>query len=60
MLKFVVVNYGVGNLRNVKRAFEELGAKVSITNDLEEILSSDAIIFPGVGAFSKAMETFHL
>jgi glutamine amidotransferase len=56
LLKFAVVNYGVGNLRNVKRAFEELGAEVSITNGLEEILSSDSIIFPGVGAFSKAME----
>ena len=56
MLKFAIINYGVGNLRNVKRGFENLGADVSITNDPKEILESDAIIFPGVGAFAEAMK----
>lgn len=56
MLKFAIVNYGVGNLRNVKRGFENLGVNVSITNDKKEILESDAIIFPGVGAFAEAMK----
>jgi glutamine amidotransferase len=56
MLKFAIINYGVGNLRNVKRGFENLGADVSITNDPKEILESDVIIFPGVGAFAEAMK----
>ncbi|PMB75117.1 MAG: imidazole glycerol phosphate synthase subunit HisH [Candidatus Bathyarchaeota archaeon] len=56
MLKFAIVNYGVGNLRNVKRGFENLGVNASITNDQKEILESDAIIFPGVGAFAEAMK----
>jgi glutamine amidotransferase len=56
MLKFAIVNYGVGNLRNVKRGFENLGVNVSITNNQKEILESDAIIFPGVGAFAEAMK----
>ncbi|MEM3640476.1 MAG: imidazole glycerol phosphate synthase subunit HisH [Candidatus Bathyarchaeia archaeon] len=56
MLKFAVVNYGVGNLRNVKRGFENFGVDVSITSDSKKILESDAIIFPGVGAFAEAMK----
>lgn len=57
MLKFVISNYGAGNLRNVRRAFEKFGVDISIINarNLRELLKADAIIFPGVGAFPEAM-----
>ncbi|MCD6432335.1 hypothetical protein J7L33_06535 [Candidatus Bathyarchaeota archaeon] len=56
MSKFVIVNYGAGNLRNAKRTLEDLKVDVSIANDLKEILKSDAIIFPGIGTFSEAVK----
>jgi glutamine amidotransferase len=49
------VNYGVGNLRSVKRGIERSGAKVLITHDQKDLIESDAIVLPGVGAFTEAV-----
>lgn len=51
-----VVNYGVGNLRSVKRALEKSGAEVLITHNPQDLRESDAIVFPGVGAFAPAVK----
>ncbi len=51
-----IIDYGVGNLNSVYKALERLGFKAKITNDIEEINDSKAIILPGVGAFHDAME----
>jgi glutamine amidotransferase len=51
-----IVDYGVGNLKSVNKAFQYLGFQSSITSDQKEIDSSDAIVLPGVGAFKDAME----
>ncbi len=51
-----IIDYGVGNLKSVSKALEKLGFEIIITNDLEEIKDSKAIILPGVGAFKDAME----
>lgn len=53
--KVTVIDYGVGNLLSVQRGFEHCGASVIVTADPEEILSSNRVVLPGVGAFSKAM-----
>ena len=50
-----VVNYGVGNLRSIKRGLEKSGAEVQITHNLKELRRSDAIVLPGVGAFAPAV-----
>jgi glutamine amidotransferase len=50
------VNYGVGNLRNVKRGIEKSGAKVLITRNPKDLIKSDAIVLPGVGAFAEAVK----
>ncbi len=50
-----VVNYGVGNLRSIKRGLEKSGAKVLITRNPKDLSQSDAIVFPGVGAFAEAV-----
>ncbi len=57
MLKFAIIDYGVGNIRNVKRAFEILGVDAAVMDVkcIEEILLADAVIFPGVGSFSEAV-----
>ena len=51
-----IIDYGIGNLLSVKRGLEKCGAKVVVSSDSKEILSSKRIILPGVGAFAKAME----
>jgi imidazole glycerol-phosphate synthase subunit HisH len=50
-----VVDYGMGNLRNVRRAFEEVGERVHVTNDPGEVSKAEALILPGVGAFGEAV-----
>jgi glutamine amidotransferase len=51
-----VVNYGVGNLRSVKKGLKKLGAEVLITDNPKKINESDAIVLPGVGAFAPAVK----
>lgn len=50
-----IIDYKAGNLRSVERALKKLGFPCRITQDKEAILSSEKIIFPGVGAAGKAM-----
>lgn len=50
-----VIDYGLGNLHSVSRALEYWGAKVLITSDPNELLSSPRVVLPGVGAFSRAI-----
>jgi imidazole glycerol-phosphate synthase subunit HisH len=50
-----VVDYGMGNLRNVRRAFEELGVQVQVTSDPGKVREAERLILPGVGAFGEAV-----
>jgi glutamine amidotransferase len=52
-----IIDYEVGNLHSVKKAFEKLGAQVVVTQNPKVILSSQAVVLPGVGAFKDAMES---
>jgi imidazole glycerol phosphate synthase glutamine amidotransferase subunit len=45
----------MGNLRNVRRAVEELGAKAVITGDPDVVARAEKVILPGVGAFGEAV-----
>jgi glutamine amidotransferase len=51
-----IIDYGVGNLLSVQRGLEKCGAKVLLSSDAKEILASQRVVLPGVGAFPKAME----
>ncbi len=51
-----IVNYGLGNLFSIQRACQSVGLSAIISNDKEEIESSQGLILPGVGAFGDAME----
>lgn len=51
-----VVDYGVGNLKNVYTALKKLDLDVMITSDVKKIDDAKAIVLPGVGAFSDAMD----
>lgn len=50
-----IVDYGVGNLRSVQKAFEYLARETVVTSDPVSIATADGIVLPGVGAFGDAM-----
>ena len=50
------MNYGVGNLRSIRKGLEKSGAQVQITHSPKDLCSSDAIVLPGVGAFAPAVK----
>jgi len=51
-----IINYGAGNLRSAKRGLERAGAEALITDKPDDLTNADAIVLPGVGAFSPAMK----
>lgn len=51
-----VIDYGMGNLRSVQKAIEEVGAKAIITQDPDDIKNAQKVVLPGVGAMLSAME----
>lgn len=52
-----ILDYGMGNLRSVQKAFEQVGAEASIIRDAAQITHADKLILPGVGAFKDAIAT---
>lgn len=50
-----IVDYGMGNLRSVQKAFERVGASAEICDRPEQIENADKLILPGVGAFRDAI-----
>jgi glutamine amidotransferase len=54
--KIVIIDYGMGNLRNVQKGFEKIGFEAKLTRHQKEIGSASAIVLPGVGAFKDCME----
>jgi glutamine amidotransferase len=53
--KIVIIDYGMGNLRNVQRGFERIGLEAKLTRNKKEIQRASAIVLPGVGAFKDCM-----
>ena len=53
--KVIIIDYQLGNLYSVKQACDKVGMNSKISSDPEELLSADALILPGVGAFIEAM-----
>lgn len=49
-----IIDYGMGNLRSVQKAFEYLGHAVSICRTPEEASETTGLVLPGVGAFEDA------
>lgn len=51
-----IIDYGVGNLKSVEKAFQFIGSNAVITSDVKVAYEAEAIVLPGVGAYSDAME----
>jgi glutamine amidotransferase len=56
MMRLGLVDYGMGNLHSVRRAFERLGAEVVPVEGAAAMEGCAALVLPGVGAFDPAME----
>lgn len=51
----IIIDYGVGNFRNVQKAFATVGLTTPITDDPAAIAAAQAVVLPGVGAFGDAI-----
>lgn len=54
-----IVDYGVGNLFSVSRAFDKIGAKVIIADTPALIFDAECLVLPGVGSFANGMLGLH-
>jgi glutamine amidotransferase len=52
-----IIDYGVGNLRSVQKAFEAVGQQAEVTSDKAIIEAASHVVLPGVGAFGAAAAT---
>jgi len=58
-----IIDYGMGNLRSVLKAFEKTGHEAQIIQTPQELRDAVALVLPGVGAFRdciKNLETHNL
>ena len=53
--KIAIINYNLSNLYSINNALSSLKYNTIITNSKKDILSSDLVVLPGVGAFNKAI-----
>ncbi len=51
-----IIDYEMGNLRSVEKAFEKLGYAARVSNNPEDLLTTDKIVLPGVGAFRDCIK----
>ena len=54
-MKISIIKYNAGNIQSVLFSLQRIGIEANVTDDVNEILSSDKIIFPGVGEAYSAM-----
>ena len=50
-----IIDYGMGNLRSVSKAFEAVGHQAVVTRDVAAINNASHVVLPGVGAFGDCM-----
>ncbi|MDA3902494.1 MAG: imidazole glycerol phosphate synthase subunit HisH [Desulfuromusa sp.] len=54
-----IIDYEMGNLRSVAKAFEKLGFAVRVSADPNDINTADKVVLPGVGAFRDCIHHLH-
>jgi glutamine amidotransferase len=54
--RITVVDYGAGNLLNVVRALQHVGAEVEVTQSPQAVAGAQKLVLPGVGAFGDCMQ----
>jgi glutamine amidotransferase len=51
-----IIDYGVGNLRSVEKAFAAMNCKAVVSRDERLLLEAERLVLPGVGAFAACMK----
>lgn len=55
-MNVAIVDYGMGNMFSVGRAFDQSGASVALATSSADITAADRLVLPGVGAFADGMK----
>jgi len=55
MHDIAIIDYGVGNLRSIEKAFVATGASVVVSSDERVLRVARGLVLPGVGAFGACM-----
>jgi len=55
-MSVAIIDYGMGNLRSVQKAFEKNGYPAKIITAPREVHDARALVLPGVGAFQKCLQ----
>ena len=59
--RIAIIDYGSGNLRSVEKALERaareagVAARITVTDNPDDIAAADRLVLPGVGAFAACM-----
>ena len=56
MSRVAIIDYGVGNLRSVEKAFAATGCEAVVSADESVLRSAERLVLPGVGAFASCMK----
>jgi glutamine amidotransferase len=51
-----IIDYGMGNLRSVSKAFQSQGFNVNVTRDPDDIRNASGLVLPGQGAFGDCVK----
>ena len=54
-----IIDYGMGNLHSVFKAFKRVGIKTVVSSRKEDVIASEKLILPGVGHFKKGIENLN-
>lgn len=54
-MEVTIIKYNAGNIYSVVHALRRIGIEPVVTDDKEQILRADKVIFPGVGEASSTM-----
>jgi len=60
MADIAIIDYGVGNLRSVEKAFAATGQDAIVSSNKEELQKAKRLVLPGVGAFAACMSALHV
>jgi len=55
-MSVAIIDYGVGNLRSVEKAFAAMGCEAIVSGDESVLRRAERLVLPGVGAFAACMK----
>lgn len=56
MSRVAIIDYGVGNLRSVEKAFAAMDCEAVVSSDIALLQGAERLVLPGVGAFASCMK----